>query len=108
MTLSQTGKPTPRKPLRLWPGVVIVILQLLLRYAVPVVAPDAMLIGLLAGPVAGLAVVLWWLFFSRAPWSERLGAVGLMIVALIATKRIVDVSIATGAMGMLFPMLAIP
>ncbi|MGA2739957.1 MAG: PQQ-binding-like beta-propeller repeat protein [Bryobacteraceae bacterium] len=101
-------KNSVRKPLRLWPGVVIVILQLLLRYAVPAVAPDAMVIGVLAGPVAGLAIILWWVFFSRAAWSERLGAVGLMIVAMWATKRIVDVSIATGAMGMLFPMLAIP
>ncbi len=97
-----------RKPLRLWPGVVIVILLLLLRFAVPVVLPDALFVGVLAGPVGGVAVVLWWLFLSRAPWSERLGAVALMIAALFATKRIVHVSIATGAMGMLFPMLAIP
>src|ERR1700677_2519440 len=97
-----------RKPLRLWPGVVIVILQLLLGFVIPALVPDAMLVGVLAGPVGGLAVILWWLFFSRAPWSERLGAVGLMTVALLATKRIVDVSIATGAQGMLFPILAIP
>ena len=97
-----------RKPLRLWPGVVIVILQLLLRLVVPVFMPDALLVGLLGGLVAGLAVILWWLFLSRAPWSERLGAVGLMIVALLVTRRLVDVSIATGAQGMLFPILAIP
>src|SRR6202167_509643 len=97
-----------RKPLRLWPGVVIVILQFLLRFAVPAVAPGALLVGVMAVPIGGVAVMLWWLFFSRSHWSERLGAVGLMIVALFATKRVVDVSIATGAMGMLFPMLAIP
>ena len=91
-----------RKPLRLWPGVVIVILQLLLRLVVPVFMPDALLVGLLGGLVAGLAVILWWLFLSRAPWSERLGAVGLMIVALLLTRRLIDVSIATGAQGMLF------
>jgi outer membrane protein assembly factor BamB len=87
--------------------VVIVILQLLVRFGVPVFAPDALFIGVLAGPVGGLAVILWWLFLSRAPWSERVGAVGLIIVALFATKRIVDVSIATGAQGMLFPILAL-
>ncbi|HKI00474.1 MAG TPA: PQQ-binding-like beta-propeller repeat protein [Thermoanaerobaculia bacterium] len=51
---------------------------------------------------------MWWAFFSRAPRSERLGAVVLMIAALLATRFILHESIATGAMGMLFPMLAIP
>jgi outer membrane protein assembly factor BamB len=101
-------KVTQRKPLRLWPGVVIVILQLLLRFGVPALVPDALLIGVMAVPLGGLAVILWWLFFSRAYWSERLGAIGLIIVALLVTRRFVDVSIATGAMGMLFPILSIP
>jgi outer membrane protein assembly factor BamB len=70
--------------------------------------PDAALVGVLVGPVAALAILLWWVFFSRAPWSERLGAIALMIVALFATKRIIDASIVTGAQGMLFPILAIP
>jgi hypothetical protein len=55
-----------------------------------------------------LAIVLWWVFFSRAPWSERLGAIVLMIAGLIATKSIVHVSIATGAQGILLYILAIP
>ncbi|MGA3044215.1 MAG: PQQ-binding-like beta-propeller repeat protein [Bryobacteraceae bacterium] len=97
-----------RKPLRVWPGAVIVTLQLLLRFVVPAVYPGALLIGVMAVPAGGLLVVLWWLFFSRAAWSERLGAVGLIVVALLATRRMVDVSIATGAMGMLFPILSIP
>jgi outer membrane protein assembly factor BamB len=96
------------KPLRLWPGVLIVILQWLLRFGVPVVVPEAKPFGMLAGFAGGLAIVLWWLFLSRAPWSERLGAIILMIVALFATSRIVHESIATGAMGMLLLLLAIP
>src|SRR5712691_3673069 len=108
MTTSQTDALSPRKPLRLWPGVVIVILQLVGRFVVPVFFPDFMIFGVLGGVAGALAVVLWWLFFSRAPWSERLGAVVLMVAALYATSRIVDQSIATGAMGMLFPILAIP
>jgi outer membrane protein assembly factor BamB len=97
-----------RKPLRLWPGVVIVTLQLLLRFAVPVVFPGALFIGVMAGPAGAVAVVLWWLFFSRAAWVERLGAIGVMIAGLFVTKRLVDVSIGTGAMGLLFFFLAIP
>src|SRR5262245_27569124 len=108
MTIAQTNQPTPRKPLRLWPGVVIVILQLLAKFVVPIFSPDFTIFGVLAGMVGGLAIALWWLFFSRAPWSERLGAIVLMIAALFVTSRLIDKSIATGAMGMLFPFLAIP
>jgi outer membrane protein assembly factor BamB len=108
MSVVQSSGETPRKPLRLWPGVVIATLVLLLRFVVPLVMPDELFVAVLSGPVGGLAVVLWWLLFSRARWFERLGAVALMLVALFATKRIVDVSIATGAMGFLFPFLAIP
>ena len=97
-----------RKPLRLWPGVVIVILQWLVRFAVPALVPDATIIGLLGELVGGAAILLWWLFLSRAPWSDRLGAVGVMIVGLYATSHIIDKSIATGAQGFLFFILAIP
>lgn len=108
MSVAQSSGEIRRKQLRLWPGVVIAILMLLLRFVVPVVMPDKLYVAVLSGPVGGLAVVLWWLLFSRARWFERLGAVALMLVALFASKRIVDVSIATGAMGFLLPFLAIP
>jgi outer membrane protein assembly factor BamB len=64
--------------------------------------------GVIGGLFCAFAIVVWWAFFSRARWSERLGAIVLMIVALVATSRVIHVSIATGAMGMLFPILAIP
>jgi len=108
MTIAQAEEPTPQKPLRLWPGVVAAVLLLLLKFVVPVVVPDAMIVGVFGGLGCALAIVVWWVFFSRAPWSERLGAIVLMIVALFATSRVIHVSIAKGAMGMLFPMLAIP
>src|SRR5262249_11751221 len=97
-----------RKPLRLWRGVVIVILLWLIKFGQPFVAADALLYGVFAVFVGGAAIVLWWLLLSRARWFERLGAVALMLVGLFATRRIVDVSIATGAMGYLFFFLAIP
>ncbi|HWM89244.1 MAG TPA: PQQ-binding-like beta-propeller repeat protein [Thermoanaerobaculia bacterium] len=108
MTIAQTDESTPRKPLRLWPGVVIVILLWLVRFVLPVVAPDAMQIAVLGGVIGGLGILLWWVFFSRAPWFERLGAVAVMIVALFATLPFLHESIATGAMGMLFYILAVP
>ena len=36
MTITQTDEPTSQKPLRLWPGVVAVVLQWLLWYVVPI------------------------------------------------------------------------
>jgi outer membrane protein assembly factor BamB len=64
--------------------------------------------GVLGGAAAGPAIVVWWLFFSRAPWSERLGAVVLMAVALFATPRFLHVSVAEGNMGFQFFGFAIP
>jgi outer membrane protein assembly factor BamB len=112
-TILQTNK--PRRPLRLWPGVVFGVLLLLLRFVVPIVLPEATIfgmpatvVGILGGMFCGFAIFVWWVFFSRAPWAERLGIALLMIVALVATYRIIHVSIATGSMGYLFPVLAIP
>jgi outer membrane protein assembly factor BamB len=108
MARAQTDEPTTRKPLRLWPSVVIVIVQWLLWFVVPVVAPDAALVGMFGGLVCGLAIVVWWLFFSRALWSERVGAILLMIVAVVATKLFVHESIARVGMGMLLYISSIP
>jgi outer membrane protein assembly factor BamB len=94
--------------LRLWPGVVAVLLQWLIRFGVPIVAPDAMALGIIGGFLGGSAVLVWWAFFSRAPRSERWGAVVLMIVALAATRWILHESIATGMMGMMFLVYSIP
>ncbi len=99
---------TPQKPLRLWPGVVAVVLTWLVRFGLPLVAPEALEYSVLAGFVGGLAVVVWWAFFSRAPIFDRWFAIVLMIVAMAATSRILHPSIATGMMGMMLPIYAVP
>ena len=110
MANAQTDESTPQKSLRLWPGVVAVVLQWLAFYVVPIVVsgPIAGYIAPLGALLGGLAVVVWWAFFSRAPRSERWGAVVLMIVALAATSRIIHQSIATGMMGIMFVLFASP
>jgi outer membrane protein assembly factor BamB len=103
------------KKLRLWPGVALVAMQWLLLFGVPAIAPDAELfelpIGLLAilgGVLCGLLIALWWLFFSRAHWAERVGAIMLMVAGIIATSYVVHVSIAGAGLGMLLYIAAIP
>ena len=96
------------KPLRLWPGVAIVTVQWLVRFGLPVVAPDAAMFAVIGGLAGFPALVIWWLFFSRAAWFDRIAAIVLMGAAIAATYPFLDVSIATGAMGMIFPMLALP
>src|SRR3954447_4456093 len=85
--------------IRLWPGVVAVSLQWLLWLALPLVRPDQGGTAGLARGRFGLAVFAWWLFFSRAPWAERLGAVAFMVAAVAATSRVVHPSISNGMMG---------
>ncbi|MCK5134587.1 MAG: PQQ-binding-like beta-propeller repeat protein [Bacteroidales bacterium] len=103
-----SGEPTQQKPLRLWPGIVIVMLQWLVRFVIPIVIPGAFALGVLGGLLGWLAIVVWWAFFSRAPRIERWGAIVLMIVAMVATSRIIHESIATGMQGMMFFIYAIP
>jgi hypothetical protein len=100
-------EPSRQKPLRLWPGVVFVALQLLSMHVIPKIAPEATMYGVIGGLVAGLAVVLWWVFFSRAAWFDRISALVLITGAVFASPYILHKSIATGAMGMLFYILVI-
>jgi outer membrane protein assembly factor BamB len=98
------------KSLRLWPGVVIVLLQWLIRYVIPLLSSSDKVLaaGVFAGILGGLAVAVWWAFFSRANKYERWGAVLLMIVALFGASRLLDKSIATANMGMMFAIVSIP
>src|SRR4029453_11336719 len=61
--------------LRLWPGVVIVLLQWLARFGLPLVNPGFTMYAVMAGLIGWLALMVWWLFFSRAEGIERYGAI---------------------------------
>ncbi len=58
-------------------------------------------LGMIGAVFWALIVILWWLFFSRARWYERLGAVVLIVAAAFADEFVVHPSIAGGAMGYL-------
>jgi outer membrane protein assembly factor BamB len=85
-----------------------VALQWLVWLVIPAFAPQWGGSGILGGLFFGLVIAAWWLVFSRAPWSERLGALALMVVAVAATSRLVHESISNGMMGFMPFVYAIP
>ena len=108
MEEQKTDESTEPKSLRLLPGVIIVAVQWLVRFVVPILIPEATPLAFFGGLLFWLAIVVWWGFFSRAPRSERWGAVGLMVVALAATPLVLHESIATAMNGLIFVMYATP
>src|SRR6185503_6376432 len=108
MPTVQTDESTMQKPLRLWPGVVAAALQWIVWWLIPAAAPQWSGPAILGGLFLGLVIVVWWLFFSRAPWSERLAAIAVMAVAVAATSRLVHESISNGMMGFMLFVYAIP
>ncbi len=99
---------TERGPLRIWPGVALLALLLIGRFVVPMIDPDLLPFAVMGSMVGGLLIAIWWLFFSRASWKERLGVLGLMVVAMLITSQLVDKSIATSMMGMMLMIYSIP
>jgi outer membrane protein assembly factor BamB len=68
--------------------VAIVAVIWLARLAMPLAGVETtteFIVRILGGFIGAFAVLVWWLFFSRAPWSERLGFLAVLIAALAAT-----------------------
>jgi outer membrane protein assembly factor BamB len=107
MSVSQTHESNPQKPLRLWPGVLAVVLQWLAWIGLPIVAPDNAALGLTCGILLELVVLVWWAFFSRVPHAERWGALLLFIVAAAVTPQIPGL-LHPSIPGMMFGILVIP
>ena len=87
MTYTQTGEQGPQKLLRVWPGVVAVVLQWVFRFGVKELFPGIQGFGyaVMGSLALFLVIIAWWVFFSRARWKERLGALALMVLAVAGT-----------------------
>ncbi len=112
---TQAVPTTGRHPLRLWPAVALASLLVLARYVLPLVVGEAevfgfpvVIIGIIGGVACAVAIAVWWLFFSRAPWPDRLAAVALIVTAFFVTRLIVDESIRRGMMGYMLILYAVP
>jgi outer membrane protein assembly factor BamB len=74
--------PCPKTHLRLWPGVIIIALLWLLPAAAAWFVSETMihmLTVVLTPTVMTVALLAWWLFFSRLRWADRL--LGLLALA---------------------------
>jgi outer membrane protein assembly factor BamB len=96
------------KPLRLWPGVAFAVLVVVVRYVAPIFSPDALRYGIFVALGGTLAILMWWLFASRAAWWERLGFLALAIAGMAVTLRFLDVSVARGNMGFQYYLHGVP
>ena len=45
---------------------------------------ELVLVGLFGALLGTVLALVWWLFFSRRPWRERLGAILLVAVAAVS------------------------
>ena len=77
-------------------------------FGLPIIAPDQGGTAIVAGLAGALAVLIWWLLFSRAPWADRVAVTALMIVAMAGTLRVVHQSISNGMMGFMPFIYAAP
>jgi len=98
---------SPRPPLRLWPGVAAVAVQVLL-WTASFFIEDGFIYAVIGGTTLALVVLVWWLFFSRASWFERIGALVVMVGAVLAMFRVVHPSVSNGMMGGMLPIFSIP
>lgn len=85
-TPEQTPQP-PQHPLRLWPGLIAIALLILSRFGLKALIPgfEGFLLAIQGSFACAAAIVVWWLFFSRAAWLDRIGAL-LLIVAGLASS----------------------
>lgn len=76
-----------QKLLRVWPGIVAVVLLWLSRFGIKAVIPgiDGFGKAMMTSFVFTVILIIWWAFFSRARYLERLGALGVIGLALYGT-----------------------
>lgn len=76
-------------PLRIWPAILIIVAMWGLRFSGSLTEEPSMgqMMAQFMGPGAvSVLILVWWVFFSRARLSEKLiGAIGLLLIAVVTT-----------------------
>ena len=88
LPLTNAGTPAASPQLRLWPALLLVLVQWPLLIAPIYLVPGTMtqFLAMFWGPmVVATLFVLWWLFASRAPWLDRIVVLGAFAAFAVAT-----------------------
>lgn len=89
----------PARSLRLWPGVVIVLLELTAIFVPSWVAPAtfAQFMAMFWGPmIASALLAVWWMFRSRVAWGDKFLVLSVAILGGVATAYLVDKTVPFG------------
>jgi outer membrane protein assembly factor BamB len=101
-------KPSGSRALRVWPGVLLVLLMIVARFA-PAYLEGGLsrywMVAMLGPMICCLLIVIWWLAASRATWKERVfGFLGLVAVFATAMALVEPLMRGPGTISITLPM----
>ena len=101
-------KPSGSRPLRVWPGVLLVVLMIVARF-VPAYLEGGLakywMFAMMGPMLCCLLLVIWWLAASRATWKERVfGFLGLAAVFAITMVLVEPLMRGPGTIAITLPM----
>src|SRR6185503_10104043 len=101
-------KPSDSRALRVWPGVLLVVLMIVARFG-PAYLEGGLsrywMVAMMGPMVCCLLLIIWWLAASRATWKERVfGFLGLIAVFAIAMALVEPLMRGPGTIYITLPM----
>lgn len=101
-------KPSASRPLRVWPGVLLVVLMIVARF-VPAYLEGGLakywMFTMMGPMLCCLLLVIWWLAVSRATWKERVfGFLGLIAVFALTMVLVEPLMRGPGTIYVTLPM----
>src|SRR6185312_11109254 len=101
-------KPSGSRALRVWPGVFLVVLMIVARFA-PAYLEGGLakywMVAMMGPMVCCLLLIIWWLAASRATWRERVfGFLGLTAVFALAIVLVEPLMRGPGTIYVTLPM----
>ena len=105
---SPSSKSSGSRPLRVWPGVSLVVLMFLARFG-PAFLEGGLsahwMIAMMGPMLCCLLLVIWWLAVSRATWKERVfGFLGLAAIFTLTMALVEPMMRGPGTITITLPM----